>query len=154
MSWWIAAGVRGALTKTTVAVALIAMPWAGVAVRASADDLPTSPNDPKCATMSWYAACQGGPFAPQPPPAAPAGAPTGPLDPQCAAMAAEAACLGSPVLPPPPPPAQGLGGPPPLPPPPIAPPPVALAPIAPPPMDPPHIDMPAPDMGAGMPGHI
>lgn len=151
MSWWIAAGIRGAMTKTVAAVALYAMAWAGVAAPASADDLPTGPNDPQCATMSWYAACQGGPFAPHPAPA-PAGAPTGPLDPQCATMPADAACLGSPYVPQPPPPpvqpVQPLGGPPA----PIAPPPMApIAPIAPPPMEPPHID--TPDMTGGM-GHI
>jgi hypothetical protein len=80
MRWWVATGIRGAMTKIAVAVALIAIASAGVAVPANAapgvvggigvplDDLPTGPLDPKCATMPADAACVGSPFVPPPPP--------------------------------------------------------------------------------------
>jgi hypothetical protein len=144
MSWQIAAGIRGALTKIAVPVALIAIlpavpaHAAPLGLGVPLDDLPTGPLDPRCATMPGYAACAGGPYWQGPPaPPAPPGLPTGPLDPQCATMPADAACVGSPYLPPPPP---QLAEPP-------MPPPIAPPPIAPPPIEPPHI-------GGGMPGHI
>src|ERR1700727_1891678 len=129
MSWWIAVGMRGAMTKMAVGAALIALtaltalPPMGVAVPAHAtpsvgglgapvplDDLPTGPLDPTCATMPGYAACAGGPYWQAPP--APPGPPTGPLDAQCATMPADAGCMGSPFLPQPPPPPQEMAGPP------------------------------------------
>jgi hypothetical protein len=72
---------------------------------ASADDSPTGPDDPLCATMPADAVCQGGPYA-QPPPAPPPppALPTSPFDPICATMPGDGACAGGPYAPPPPPP--------------------------------------------------
>jgi hypothetical protein len=175
-----ALAVRAAMTRTAVAVALIGMAATGTTVLAHAtpelrgrpallDDpdpnVPTGPDDPKCAAMPWFAPCQGGPFAPpagnnlanpQPPPAglqnpqAPGvQVPTSPTDPMCASMPGYGVCQGGPFAPPinpagsppgepgpPPPPAAPAGAPDA----PMAPP--AMAPIAPPPMAP-HIG----DMG-------
>ena len=183
MSRGMASAVRAAMTKIAVAVALIGMAATGANVLAHAtpelasvrgtpallDDpdpnVPTGPNDPRCATMPWFAPCQGGPFAPavgnnlpnpQPPPAglqnpqAPGvPVPTSPTDPMCASMPGFGVCQGGPFAPPTNPPGSPPGVP-------GAPPPAAPAgapggpppdaPIAPPPL--------SPQLGGGMPGGL
>jgi hypothetical protein len=167
MSWELASRVRGAMTTTAVAVAIMGLTQTGVAASANAtpnfagplaaslgqfgSDAPTGPDDPLCAQMPLDAICEGGPYWQGPPaPSPPPGPPTGPLDPSCMTNPADAACMGSPFLPPTPPPIEA--SPPPIgaPPPPIEapPPPPIEMPISPPPME-----LPSAGMG-GMPGHI
>lgn len=115
MGWAMASGVRGAVRKTAVAVAFVGLTATGATIPAKAtpgfapasgthavDDpdpgLPTGPDDARCATMSWAAECQGGPYAAAAAPAAPA-LPTSPFDPVCATMPADAACAGGPYAP-------------------------------------------------------
>lgn len=82
MSGGMALAFRAAMTRTAVAVALIGIAATGTTVAANAtpefasvrgtptllDDpdpnVPTGPDDPRCAAMPWFAPCQGGPFAP------------------------------------------------------------------------------------------
>src|SRR5689334_16001948 len=100
-----ASGVRGAVTKTAVVAAFvgIGIAAAGATVPANATPgfaaisgksafvndpdpgLPTGPDDPRCATMSWAAECQGGPYAGPASPFSPGG-PTGPADTKCISM--------------------------------------------------------------------
>jgi hypothetical protein len=152
MSWELASRVRGAMTTTAVAVAIMGLTQTGVAASANAtlnfagplaaslgqfgSDAPTGPDDPLCAQMPLGAICEGGPYWQGPPaPSPPPGPPTGPLDPSCMTNPADAACMGSPFLPPAPPPIE-------------APPPPIEMPISPPP-----VELPSAGMG-GMPGHI
>jgi hypothetical protein len=123
---------------------------------ASADDSPTGPDDPLCATMPADAVCQGGPFAPPAPaPPPPPALPTSAFDPVCATMPGDGVCAGGPYAPPPPPPMDSglgaMGGP--------GAPDIPTAPIHPfggmpehPFMGHPMMGM-HPGMGMGMPGH-
>jgi hypothetical protein len=169
MSRGMVSAVGAAMTRTAVAAAIIGVVATGVTVPANAMpgtpvplDVPTGPNDPACATMPWFAACLGGPYAANvgapnvPNPQHPA--PTGPSDPLCQSMPGDGVCAGGPYALPTIPPAapQAATAPPPDAPPPNAPPapppdaaapnaplaPPPDAPIAPPPTAP-HID----DMG-------
>jgi hypothetical protein len=129
-----------AMKAIAVAAVFFAMTAGPVAGADPDSTMPSGPEDPLCATMSWAPQCAGSPYAPltappipaPPPPPAPPALPAGPLDPQCMQMPADAACTGSPYVPQPPPP--------------------------PPPMEP-HMPM-EPPMGGGMaempgmPGHI
>ena len=94
MSRGLASGVRCAITRTAVALALIGLAATGATLPANAtpgfagvpgtpallDDpnpgVPTNPDDPLCATMPLVAQCQGGPYAP---PANPSGLPHQPV---------------------------------------------------------------------------
>jgi len=91
------------MKRIAVAAVVFVLTAAPVAGADPDPNMPTGPNDPRCATMPWVAQCVGSPFAPPTPPPPPA-LPTGPLDPQCMQMPADAACTGSPYVPPPPPP--------------------------------------------------
>jgi hypothetical protein len=151
MSWGTAFGVRCVLTSTAAAVTFIGVAVTGAVVPANATpgfagmsrtpapldppdpNLPTNPNDPRCAgAFSSLAQCQGGPFAA-------GGAPTGPADPQCITMPADPVCAGGPYALPAP---AAIPSPPP-----------AAAPIDRPdvPIYRPHV--PEEHFGGGMPGH-
>jgi hypothetical protein len=157
----LASRVRGAMTKTAVAVAFVGLAQTGMAGPANASpgvggplvppisvgqfrtDAPTGPDDPLCIQMPTDPVCEDGPYWQGPPSPAPPGPPTGPLDPSCMSNPADAACVGSPYIPQPPPPSVEA------PPPPIEAPPSPIEmPISPPPMA-----MPSAGMG-GMPGSI
>lgn len=92
-----------AIKSAAVAAVFAALSASPVAWADPDADVPTGPNDPRCATMPEAVQCQGSPYAPPPPPAL-TPIPTGPLDPKCMQMPAVAACLGSPYVPQPPPP--------------------------------------------------
>ena len=111
MSWVIQSRVRGVMTKTALAVALLGLSPDGRAragerhngcaagrVRPGFRDnpnpgVPTNPDDPLCATMPAVAQCQGGPYAA---PGNPSGFPTNPSHPGCVATPGIAQCQGGP----------------------------------------------------------
>src|ERR1700743_144899 len=89
--------VRGVMAKTAVAVTFMGMiaavPANAVPVPLDPDPgIPTGPDDPRCAAMSYLAQCQGGPFAVH--------SPTGPADLACVTMPADPVCAGGPDAPP------------------------------------------------------
>jgi hypothetical protein len=179
MSWATASRVRGAMTRTAVALALIGLAAAGATVPANATPgsggMPgtpaplqpaTGPDDPACLAQPYLSECMGSNSLPPL-------SPTGPSDPQCISMPSDPVCAGGPYAPPPPPPppnaaptglldpacmtmpadAACTGSPyaPPPSPPPMAPSPLPMAP--PPMMAPPPPPMAPPPMtGGGMPG--
>jgi hypothetical protein len=127
MSQGMAFQIRGAMVKTAVTIALFGIAATGTTVAANAtpgfaaqrdtpvllDDpdpgTPSSPDDPRCATMPWAVQCQGGPFAGFPP--APPTGPSGPADPKCVSQPDNPVCAGGPFAPsaPAPPLAGGPG---------------------------------------------
>ena len=149
MSRGMALGVRRAITRTALALALIGIAATDATLPANAtpgfagvpgtpallDDpnpgVPTNPDDPLCATMPLAAQCQGGPYAQS-------ANPTSPTSTACISNPSDPVCAGGPYAPPqPPPPPAGT------PPPPTA----AGAPITPPPDAP----IAPPRMNGGMP---
>src|ERR1700687_1619238 len=90
MSWAMASGVRGAMTRTAVAAALIGIVATSATVPANATH---SSDDPQCLVAPYLAACQGAPF----------GLAAAQGDAQGAMQPADPVC-GGPAAPPPPPP--------------------------------------------------
>jgi hypothetical protein len=111
MSWVMASVVRGATTRTVVAVALIGTVVMGATVPGDAAsgvagmpgtpvplEEPTGPEDPACMAQPYLSQCMGGPWD----------LPSSASDPTCAVQPGDPVCVG-PAAPPPPPPSPPPG---------------------------------------------